>query len=353
MAVTRKDIAKYTGFAPSTVGMILSGRDDNYNEETCKKVRRAAKELDYTPDMAARSLKLNRSFLIGLLLDARNTWLAAEFLGGVQSRLAGSHCLPVVFSHGNSEEQCEGLRSFMERRVDGLIANVALESDGTVDRRRYDALQERGLPIVEVFGRSLRGVASVNIDNVAATRDAVRYLAQRGHRRIALLTHDRYRLSQEEHGGRCFDAWERYLGYERAVREAGAEPLVFTHPISGEIDVQEEFVAGAAAAFEKIIAHPSAPTAVVCYSDYQAYGLIRAARVAGVALPERLSIVGYGDCEISKVTSPMLTTLRVPAREVGRRAAQVLLRRQFEEPTAEGISIASELIERESVKNLD
>ncbi len=230
--------------------MILSGRQERYNEATCKKVLRAAKELNYTPDMAARSLKLNRSFLFGLLIDARNALLATEFLRGVQAGLAGSDYSPIVFSHGNSDEQYEGLRRFIDRRVDGLIANVALEPDGSVDRPRYDALRERGLPIVEIFGRFLPEAPSVNVDNVAAGYDAARYLMGRGHRRIALLTHERYRLSQERHGGQHFDAWERYLGYERAMREAGEMPVVVTHPITGEIDVEEEFVAGGAAAFE-------------------------------------------------------------------------------------------------------
>ena len=76
-----------------------------------------------------------------------------------------------------------------------------------------------------------------------------------------------------------FDAWERYCGYETAMYGAGLEPVVLTHPISGEVDVAQQFVDGGLDAFDALLDHPAKPTAVICYNDLEAFGLLRAARL--------------------------------------------------------------------------
>jgi len=351
MSVTRKDIAIHTGLSASTVGMILSGRGQRYSEATRTRVLEAAEELNYRVDPAARSLRLNRSFLLGVLINAGNTGIAAEFLRGVQNALIDGDYAPTVFSHGNRDEEAESLRRCIDRRIDGLVANIAINPHGEAQLARYAALDAHDIPVVEVFGRFLPGVTKVNVDYEAAGRAAARHLIDRGHRRIAMLTHHRYTASADRAAGPHYDAWERYCGYRECMLEAGLEPVVVTHDLSREIDVDDEFYHGGEVSLRVLLAHPARPTAVICYNDLQAYGLIRAARQQQIDLPRQLSIVGYGDAEVSRITSPALTTLKIPAFEVGRSAAATLLE-LIEKRTVEDQLIQSKLIVRESTGEL-
>ena len=93
-----------------------------------------------------------------------------------------------------------------------------------------------------------------------------------------MLTHERYVLGKGKRMAQALDAWDRYCGYESGGQARGLEPLVIAHSISGEIDVIEQFVNGSAAAWDALLTHSAKPTAVICYNDYEAYGLIRAAQ---------------------------------------------------------------------------
>jgi LacI family transcriptional regulator len=162
-----------------------------------------------------------------------------------------------------------------------------------------------------------------------------------------MLTHERYVFGRGKQAALHFDAWDRFQGYEAAMNSAGLDPLVLTHPISGEVNVVQQFVDGGMAAIDAVLSHPSKPTAVVCYNDFEAYGLIRGASLKGIAIPEHLSLIGFGDLDHSRIVAPALTTVPVPAMEVGRQAAQGLLARIKKEPI-ESTSIGSELVVRES-----
>ena len=375
MPITLRQVAAEAGVSIATVSRILTGhKAEAFPETTRRRIVDVAHRLGYRPNMAAKSLQMRRSFLIGILFNAANALLSSDFLRGVQAVLHGDRCSgeysPIVFSHADSGEQADCLRRCLDRRVDGLIINASHDAAGGFDTPRFAALIQRGLPVIEVFGRCLPGVPRINIDNLTAGRKSVQHLLDLGHRRIGMLTHERYLLGRDAqrthlaprddqhhaerdeymragHVSIHWDAWDRYRGYEAAMRAAGLEPLVVTHPIAGEIDVAEQFVEGGRAALDALLAHPARPTAVVCYNDLEAYGLVRGARQRGVPLPERLSIVGFGDLDHSRVMTPALTTMPVPSFEVGRQAAQALLARIDERPV-ESALIEMELVMRES-----
>jgi DNA-binding LacI/PurR family transcriptional regulator len=347
MIVTRKDVAQHAQVSESTAGMILAGRGQRYSVHTREKVLAAAKALDYRPNPAARSLQQQRSFLIGALINASNAAISTEFLRGVQSVLSSGDYSPIVLSHADCEEQAKCIRRCADRRVDGLIVNASHDACGQFDTSHLADVIELGTPVIEVFGRFISGVPQINVDNVAAGRKSVEHLLGLGHRRIAMLTHERYVVGRNRQAAMHFDAWERYCGYEEAMFAAGLEPVVLTHPISGEVDVTQQFVDGGRYVFEALLSHPARPTAVICYTDLEAYGLIRAARLMGVAITEQLSVVGFGDFEHSRIIVPALTSVPVPAFEVGRRAAEALLNCIDEQPV-ESALIESELVVRES-----
>jgi LacI family transcriptional regulator len=162
-----------------------------------------------------------------------------------------------------------------------------------------------------------------------------------------MLNHERYLLGKGESATRHIDAYQRFCGYEAAMRKAGLEPVVVTHPIAGEIGVTQQFIEGSVMAFQKLMSHPARPTAVVCYNDHEAYGVIRGARLSGTVIPERLSVVGFADLELSQIVAPALTTVPLPAFDIGCRAAQALLER-IEGRPVESALIESEVVVRES-----
>ena len=356
MPVTRKDVAKHAEVAESTAAMILTGRGQRYSLHTREKVMEAAKKLHYRPNLAGRSLTMKRSFLIGVLFNATNTSCAAEFLRGVQGSLRSEKTSEVyssvVFSHANCDEEADGLQQFLDRQVDGVIANVAVDAQGKADQCRYQAILEDGMPVVEVFGRFVSGVPAANVDEASAGRSAARQLMQFGHRRIALLVHEGYDGAWRTGNNSHVDAGQRYRGYEQALRAAGLEPIVITHAEPRGIDAREEFVAGGLAALPLLLEHPAQPTAVVCYNDWQAVGLIRAARRANVAVPGRLSIVGFGDTELSQIIEPALTTLRLPAFDIGCEAARMILE-LLDHRSLESVTVPCELIVRESTAGME
>ena len=327
--------------------MILAGRGQRYSIHTREKVLAAAKALDYRPNPAARSLQQQRSFLIGVLINASNALISTEFLRGVQAVLNSGDYSPIVLSHADCEEQANCLRRCADRRVDGLIVNASHDSSGQFDTSQLAAVVEHGAPVIEVFGRFIPGVPQFNVDNVAAARMSVEHLLGLGHRGIAMLTHERYVVGRSRQAADAFDAWERYCGYETAMYAAGLEPVVLTHPISGEVDVAQQFVDGGLDAFDALLNHPAKPTAVICYNDLEAFGLLRAARLKGISISEQLSVVGFGNLDHSRIIVPALTTVLVPAFEVGRRAAEALLDCLDEQPV-ESALIESEIVVRES-----
>jgi LacI family transcriptional regulator len=322
---TRKDIARQVGMSVSTVGMILDGHGARYSAATQKKVLTAAKALNYSPNLSGRSLRTGKSFLLGILYSRANRDLLADFLRGVMQALRGGQYSPIVFSHESADEEAEGLRRCLDRNVDGMVINAGLTPTGVFRPGSHKTLLRRKLPLVEVFGRFLAPCPSVNFDSAAAGEEAVRYLAGKGHRRIAFVVHDRYRMSEGHPAGAHRDALERFEGYARAMREQGLKPAVVTHPISGDMATGEEFVEGGMDALESLRKLSPAPTAVICHTDLEAYGLIRSCRLKGLSVPGDLAIVGYGDSPISPLTQPALTTLRAPSYDAGRDATSLLL----------------------------
>jgi LacI family transcriptional regulator len=351
MAITTKDIAKHAEVSESTASMILAGRGQRYSVHTREKVLAAAKALHYRPNIAGRSLRMNRSFLIGVLFNSVNSVHAAEFLRGVQGQLIGAQCAPIVFSHASPTDEATCLQSCLGRHLDGLIVNAAVDAQGAADVGQYQAVVDSGLPLVEVFGRFLPAVPSVNIDEVSAGRSAARHLMALGHRSIAFLVHEGYDAARGEVQGTHHDAWERYRGYEQAVRGAGLEPIVVTHAEPRGGDANAAFLAGGVAALPALLAHPAQPTAVVCYNDYQSVGLIRAARRQKVAVPGRLSVVGFLDTELSQTLDPALTTLRLPAFDLGCETARMVLELVEERPV-HSVTVPCELVVRESTAEI-
>lgn len=225
MTVTIQNVAKTAGVSRSTASMILAGKADRYAIDTCDRVKKAAIKLGYRPNIAARSLRHQRSFLIGAVFNQINGYFAEEYFYALQSRAISQGCAPTMLIADSPEAELDALRIMSGRRVDGLIVNPlppAESASPVLDE--IHRLRERGLPIVELYG-GLCGpsVPSVKIDGYHAGYQVTRQALELGCARPMLVIQD----NATPQSARNAENWfllDFYRGSDDAVKETGVEP---------------------------------------------------------------------------------------------------------------------------------
>ena len=324
MAATLKQIAGLTGLSIPTVHQILNNYSAPFAEETRKRVLAVAAELNYRPNIAARSLVTQRSFLVGVLFYGANYPLVTPFMRGVQATVKGERVLadlpdPQLAGRGGGEP-AGGARS---GRVDGLIVNVAIDAAGTTNAERLAAVRAGGTPVVEVFGQFVPGVPRVTLDYRAAARAATEQLVAAGHERIALLIREQYQEDDPHRiGGRFWIATEFWHGYQGVIRSAGLEPLVTDYPVEVDNTNANVHFRGAAQVVPSLFTDPAtAPTAVVCYSVEAADAAIRCYERLGEAFDGPLTVAAFGTVRPALSDRINVMSFPLPAEQAGRLAA--------------------------------
>jgi LacI family transcriptional regulator len=302
------DVATLAGVSRTTVSFVLNDRADaNISAATRERVLAAAAQLGYQPHAAARGLAGGRSHTIGLVLrqsaeQVAEDALLAETLRGISgaARAQGYRVLVEPFgAHDGSYGDL--IRS---HRADGLVV-----SGPRVDDAELQDLASAGAPIV-VQG-TLPGVdaPSVDVDNVDAARMAVRHLIGLGHRQIACVTNASLSYTA---------ARDRLEGYRAALADAGI-------PENGQLVAEADFSAASGRrAMAGLLANDGI-TAVFVASDVVAFGAIAAIRDAGLRVPDDISVVGFDDIPLAAYFDPPLTSIRLPAHDLGRAVGTALL----------------------------
>lgn len=306
MRVTQLDIAKQANVSQATVSRVLSG-DDRVEEALRDRVLEVIREHNYQPDVRARSLRLQRTGLIGLVLKRPHGGLAddpffANLIAGIMDFLCGKPyhlCVDVV----TDEDSQAGVYDEMlrTRRVDGLI----LVESKAVDER-ITRLQQDKFPFVLIGNPQDEEIASVDNDNIRAGEIATRHLLDAGFRNVGMLTGPRGLTVSED----------RTDGYRRAVLEAGGRPRVW-HSSFGAESARDEAIG--------ILSQEDRPDALVVLDDFMAFGVVLAARSLGVRVPEDLGLVGFGDSSLSNLLSGGLTSVNLDIDGIVRRTVQKLL----------------------------
>lgn len=307
--VTTHDVARRAGVSQATVSLVLGGNPRaRVAAETRERVVRAAGELGYRPNMLARGLVQRRSYALGVMVPDLSNPFFLDVVTGVQrvAAEAGYAVLPGDVRETSPARHLDALRA---RQVDGVI----------LDGFGASALPESALADVKVVlvdepSERWPGVAS---DALGAGRLAAEHLLGLGHTRLAFAG-----PSTDAHGFRM-----RERGFFQAMRAAGLGlPSTRMRRVAPE-------VAGGLAAMRALLALPSdeRPTALFCANDLVAAGALKACLTAGVSVPGQMSIIGCDDVELARVLTPELTTIRVPARELGARAARLLLKQLEDE----------------------
>ncbi|HEU0013916.1 MAG TPA: LacI family DNA-binding transcriptional regulator [Longimicrobium sp.] len=307
--ITTHDVARRAGVSQATVSLVLGGNPRaRVSAATRERVARAAAELGYRPNLMARGLVRRRSFALGVVVPDLSNPFFLELVTGVQrvAAEAGYAVLPGDVRETTPARHLEALRA---RQVDGVI----LDGFGA-SALPEGALADLKVVLVDEPSERWPGVAS---DAPAAGRLAAEHLMALGHTRLAFMG-----PATDAHGFRM-----RERGFFQALRDAGL-PLP-----SARLRRVAPSVGGGMEAMRALLALRGGerPTAVFCGNDLLAAGALKACLAAGVAVPGEMSIVGCDDVELARVLTPELTTVRVPARELGARAARLLLRQLDDE----------------------
>jgi LacI family repressor for deo operon, udp, cdd, tsx, nupC, and nupG len=302
------DIAAKAGVSEATVSRVLNGKA-GVAEDTRRTVLTALDVLGF--ERPAR-LRRRSAGLVGLVMPELINPIFPAFAQVIEQALAQRGYTPVLCTQSPSgATEDEYVELLLERGVSGIVFVSGLHADSGADHARYQALVERGLPMVFVNGY-LPDVAApfVSSDEHAATELAVAHLVSLGHRRIGFAS-----------GPPRFLVVQRKLAGFRTSMKAGLG--VSDEAVDRLVELSMFGVEGGAAAAERLIDHGA--TAVVCGSDMMALGVIRAARQRGLSVPGDLSVVGYDDAPMVEFTDPPLTTVRQPVTAMGLAAVQALL----------------------------
>lgn len=335
---TINDIARMAGVSKKTVSRVIN-HSALLSDTTRKRVEEVIRATGYVPNPQARALALGRNFLVGLLHDNPNAQFIVNVQQGILEALYGSDFELVVRPvDRSSPTMLDDVRDFLQRqRLFGVVILPPISENDTLAR----LCDELGCRYVRMASAAIDDEDHVVTSNDAdACAEAARYLVAAGHRRIALVA--------GPHGYRS--AGERRAGFVSALREAG-----IMLPRSSIADGHYTFESGIAAA-EKLLDLVPRPTAIFASNDEMAAGVLYAARVRGIAVPEELSIVGFDDTPLAARLWPPLTTVRWPIVAMARAAALKLIappvdpdgRRAPKEPS----QFVSTLIRRGSVARI-
>ena len=331
---TLKDIATKTGFSITTISRALNGYSD-VNETTRELITQAAKELNYSPNILARSLVMKQSKTIGFIISdlqresAKDSFMF-DSLCGISDALSSTDYEFVLLSASTSRQHNKTYQQMCsERQLDGVIIQ------GIPTRDPY--LQEiiaGDIPCVLIdIPASGDKVGYVTTNHKESAISAVKYLCRMNHRHIAYVngTPDVY-VSKE-----------RKAGYELALSEAGIE-INENYIVNGDFSEQ----LAKQAIIPLLLNHPEI-TGVFCASDVMALGVLQAARKLGLQVPERLSIIGFDNILLSEYVTPPLTTIGQSPYNLGLAAVKMLIHFIEGKKTPTFIEKKNELIIRDSV----
>jgi LacI family transcriptional regulator len=325
-AVTIWDIAEAAGVSPATVSRVLSGRA-YVTEEKRSAVLAAVERYHFRPNVVAQGLARGRSRAIGVLAQMIHNPFYAPILAGITDGLRDSEYRP-IFAAGNApEEATHALDTLIEARVEAVIVvGGRVHEDLLLDLSRQ-------MPLVAI-GRKLPGHEQqcLHVQNFEGAYAVTRHLIELGHTRIAHISGISWHP----------DTIERRRGYALALQEAGLGVDMRLY-VEGDFEEPTGY-----AGVERLLARRVRFSAVFAANDQMAYGALLALYRRGLRVPDEVSVVGFDDQRGAAFTTPPLTTVRQPAVEMGRAAAQALLRVLHNQGPLELPMFAAELVVRES-----
>lgn len=322
-------VARKAAVSAATVSRVLN-HPEIVRAELRDKVMRAIADLSYTRDSAARALKSGRMRTIGAIVPTLGLGIFAEGVEALQNRLSESgYTLFIANSQYDQRRELQELQSLIERGIDGVVL-----VGGSHGPELRSLVQQAAVPVITTYvSKAQGGIPAIGIDNQRATRELTQYLLNLGHVRFGTIanvppSNDRSRA--------------RLDGIQKALADAGIR-LEPSQIIRADFSLAQ----GRSALRQLMSDHPDT-TAVICTTDTLAIGAMAEARKLGLSVPEQLSITGFDDVELSAQVDPPLTTVSVPAAEIGRGAADYLINALAGMPIPKSVQLPHRLIMRGS-----
>ncbi len=303
---TLEDVARAAGVSTATVSRVMNS-PDKVAESTRERVQDAVQRLGYLPHFGARAMAANRTRTIGAIIPTMENAIFARGIQAFQEALHDQgYTLLVASSSYDPKLEQEQIRALVARGADGLLL-IGHDRDPGVPA----FLERHRIPALVAWSWDPQAkLPSVGFDNRAAMRDLAREALALGHRRVGLITAPLERNDR---------ARGRADGIRQAIAEAGLNPRDL------RVVETDYGIETGAEAFQDMMSDPEPPTIVFCGNDVLAVGALMRARESGLSVPDDVSITGFDDIDLARIVMPPLTTVHVPHREMGRRAARVLI----------------------------
>ena len=303
--ITIKDIAERCGVSVTTVSRVLNEKPD-VNDETRARVLKVIEDSNYRPNGMARSLVINQTYSIGLIIPDINNPYFPEVARGVEDQAQDSSYSVIFSSTDNKlEQEQEVIDLMLQKRVDGLIVSLSLANRDILKR-----LESRNIPVVQLDRKIPDSIyPAVMIDNQQSAYKAVQFLIDEGYKEIAHITGDLQTVPGQD----------REDGYRKAILDNDlrlAEDMI----IEGDFSKRSGYDA-----MEKMIASGNLPEAIFAANDMMALGVLEACRHADIRIPEDLVLIGHDNISISNLVYPALTTMAQPKYKLGRQASKMLI----------------------------
>ena len=306
LAVTIKDIAKAAGVAHSTVSRALR-EHPAIAPDTIVRIKQHAEKLGYIPSAVARGLKTNRSNALGVIVSRIDDPFFSEILQALDDEAhAAGYSLFIAADNRDLERLEIIIKTMGERRVDGIIV-----CSGNVTARHGRQFQQQGIPIVAVDNQTIEDYQfSISHDHYFGSCQLSQHLLDMGHSKIAYLGNPRStRVNRERQRG--------FLNTMAQAKVLVPAEYLFTGP-NGRLE-------GGEAGADHFLALPEPPTAIVCFNDLMAIGLMHRYGESNLSIPKDCSVVGFDNIAISAYMVPPLTTFEQPKYKLGYAAARMMM----------------------------
>ena len=306
-SATILDIARALNISKSTVSRALQGHKD-IREETRAAVLEMASQLDYQPNLLAKSLVRSKTFTIGIIVpEFMNSFFPTVIIGAQEIASEAGYTVMICQSQESVDTEIANTRALLASRVDGVLISMTRETE---DFDHFRTFGRHGIPVV-FFNRVCTAIdtSRVYVNDYEGAFSAVEHLIEKGYRRIAHIGGPpNLRLSQN-----------RLNGYRDALTRHGL-------PVLDELIVPYDLQpVNARLSAAQLFDLPERPDAIFCLNDPAAIQVLLYARERGIRVPTELGLVGFSDDPISSIIDPQLTTVKQPVGEMGRIAMQMLL----------------------------
>lgn len=327
---TLHDVARAAGVSTATVSRCLNF-PDRVAPKTRQTVANAIAALGYSPNFGAKVMAAKRTNTIGAIIPTMENAIFARGLQAFQEELrAHGYTMLVASTSYQPDVEEEQIRTLVSRGADALLLIGHARPHAI-----YDFLAAQNVPTLISWAHDPNAPRpSVGFDNRAAMYQMAQAVLKHGHTRLAVISGP---TAQNDR------ATERLAGIKAAMSDAGLMP--------DKLQITETYysIENGADAFAKLMTHSPRPTAVLCGNDVLAVGALRQAQVMNIQVPDEVSIVGFDDIELAQVAYPALTTVHVPHREMGRKAAITLVSMLRDGTTPQPVALDAKLVMRETL----